>query len=84
MENHTLINVPTKLAPPDERRYRDADGLITMCVSCHRMQQPGTDNWDAVPEWEASLPDEVTGGLCVPCFQQHYARYVPKSDAAIA
>ena len=71
-------------APPDEHSYRDADGLITMCVSCHRMQRPGTDAWDSVPQWEASLPAEVTGGLCVACFQQHYARYLPQSDDAVA
>ena len=84
VENHASIKAPPTSAPPDERGYRDADGLITMCIGCHRMQQPGTDNWDAIPRWEASPPDQVTGGLCVPCFQEHYARYLPHSDEAVA
>lgn len=84
LENHSLVAAPADLAPPDERRYRDADGLITMCVACHRMQRPGTEEWDRIPQWESSPPSEVTGGLCVSCFQQHYARYLPKSDDAVA
>ena len=84
VENHASIEAPPKPAPPDERRYRDVDGLITMCIGCHRMQQPGTDDWDAIPQWEASPPDQVTGGLCVPCFQEQYARYRPWADEAVA
>lgn len=83
-ENHPSFEAPPKPAPPDQRGYRDVDGLITMCVGCHCFQQPGTDNWDAIPQWEASPPDQVTGGLCVACFQEHYARYLPHSDEAVA
>ena len=84
VENHASIEAPPTSAPPDERGYRDADGLITMCIGCHRMQQPDTDNWDVIPQWEASPPDQVTGGLCVPCFLEQYARYLPRSDEAVA
>ena len=82
--DHNAIEPPPGLAPPDERSYRDADGLITMCVACHRMQRPGTELWDRIPLWEANPPPDVTGGLCVACFQQHYARYLPQSDDAVA
>ena len=84
LDTHSYVESSVDLSTQDRHRYQDADGLITMCVSCHRMQRPGTEEWDRVPQWEASPPAEITGGICVACFQQHYARYLPTSDDSVA
>ena len=84
MEEDHSFTMAADLAAPDESSYRDADGLITMCVACHRMQLPGTEQWDAVPKWESSPPDQVTGGRCSACFAEHFSRYLPKVDDEVA
>jgi hypothetical protein len=84
LENNSRIESPPFDPVPEERAYRDANGLITMCVACHRMQRPETEQWDRIPEWETSPPDQVTGGLCTACFQEHYARYLPVVDDDVA
>ncbi len=58
----------------DEARYR-RDGIIPMCSNCRRVQAVGAvDRWDWVPSWVASLPPDVSHGLCPQCAQVFLAQ----------
>lgn len=56
-----------------EDRYRDADGIITMCCHCRRTKRPsGLEIWDWAPDFLRAPPRNVSHGLCGPCVQLHY------------
>jgi len=81
---HELTNQDVAPSVLDLSVYRDSHGLIAMCVACRRVQRPGTDQWDEVPELEQAPLDEITGGLCVPCFERHLARYSASQSEQVA
>jgi hypothetical protein len=61
------------VAPAGEYAYRNAEGLITQCSHCRRVQR--TDerpHWDWVPEWVSDMPPETSHGLCPLCFDYYY------------
>jgi hypothetical protein len=60
-------------AAPEDRAYRDDDGLITQCSHCRRVQRPRSrDLWDWVPAWVADMPGDVSHGLCPFCYDFYY------------
>ncbi len=58
---------------PEESLYLDEHGLILQCGYCRRIQRSdGSERWEWIPEWVENQPDNVTGGLCVPCYQTRF------------
>lgn len=59
------------VAPSLEETYRNAHGLILMCMYCRRTQRAGvsTDQWDWVEDYAAQMPARVTHGLCKQCLE---------------
>lgn len=53
-----------------ERTYRDASGLILMCMYCNRTRRSGTsDRWDWVEPYTVQMPAGVTHGICQQCLR---------------
>jgi|SRR5579859_1037959 len=54
---------------PSEQTYRDANGLILMCMYCRRTQRPSheSDQWDWVRAFAERKPARVTHGICKTC-----------------
>jgi len=68
---------------PTESLYLDKDGLILQCGYCRRVQQSGgSRKWDWVPSWVDEQPENVTGGLCIPCYQTRFPE-APPSERAV-
>lgn len=66
--------------PPNEEWYCDSNGMIVQCVHCRRIRRPAMDAvWDWVPAWVYSNPDNVSHGLCEPCFGYFYPKGIPRS-----
>ncbi len=58
---------------PGGALYREADGLITQCSHCRRVQRiDGTREWDWVPEYVARPPPTISHGLCNLCVEYYY------------
>lgn len=56
-----------------EEKYRNKNGFITQCSHCRRTQRvDGVDQWDWVPAWVAESPNNISHGLCKPCFDYYY------------
>lgn len=58
-------------AQPSEQTYRDANGLILMCMYCLRTQRPSheSDRWDWVRAFAQRRPARVTHGICKKCLE---------------
>ncbi len=57
---------------PDERRYRNARGVIVMCSYCRRIQHPAHPaRWDWVPAWVETMPIDLSHGACPICRDFH-------------
>jgi len=75
-----VINTLLREEPSDEgnaaerlERYADADGVVTLCAHCRRVEhltEPG--RWDWVPFLLSGNPALVKPGLCQFCFAYHY------------
>lgn len=52
-----------------EKPYRDANGLIVMCMYCHRTRRvtPESDQWDLVEAYAITPPVRVSHGICKAC-----------------
>lgn len=62
-------------AQPLERTYRDASGLILMCMYCRRTRRAGTsDQWDWVEAYAVQAPARVTHGICKQCLRSALLR----------
>ncbi|MEO8801134.1 MAG: hypothetical protein ABI551_24800 [Polyangiaceae bacterium] len=54
--------------------YGEADGLITQCSHCRRVQRvDGTREWDWVPEYVARPLPTISHGLCNLCVEYYYS-----------
>ena len=55
--------------PIFDRPYRDANGLLLMCMYCHRTRRnlPNTDQWDWVEAYAADTPERTSHGICKDC-----------------
>jgi PAS domain-containing protein len=53
--------------------YRNADGLITQCSHCRRVQRADdSPRWDWVPAWVSDPLPETSHGLCPFCYDYYY------------
>jgi hypothetical protein len=53
----------------DDQAYT-RDGFIRMCSNCRRVSAIGAnERWDWVPAYVSAMPDNVSHGLCPPCFE---------------
>jgi hypothetical protein len=77
---HTLVSVG-ELAELRGRRpsatpYRDANGMVTQCSHCRRVQvaaaPPAQSDWHHVPAFIKRAPPGTTHGICPICFMYHY------------
>jgi hypothetical protein len=52
-----------------DQPYRDANGLIVMCMYCHctRRVLPDLDQWDWVEEYAVTTPASTSHGICAAC-----------------
>jgi hypothetical protein len=64
-------------------RYTNAEGMIVQCCHC-RMTRRRDDRhtWDWVPSFVERQPDNLSHGLCQPCFRLHYPILAARWDAA--
>ncbi len=63
---------------PDENRYSDSRGLITMCAHCRKTRRvPEPETWDWVPEYvgPGAPRTRITHGLCGPCMAYFYPEF---------
>lgn len=59
--------------PPLTAVYQTAGGVIEMCMHCRRTRRrEESDIWDWVPEFLATLPGNVSHGLCPTCLHYYY------------
>lgn len=60
--------------PPNAAAYFDANGIVTQCSHCRRVQHLGEiDRWDWIRNWVDDFPRETSHGVCTPCFRFHYS-----------
>lgn len=54
-----------------ERLYRDANGLILMCMYCQWTRRAGSvpEQWDWVETYAVQMPVRVTHGICKRCLR---------------
>jgi hypothetical protein len=58
--------------------YRDANGVIGMCMHCRRTRRSDDpDVWDWVPDFLSAPPDNISHGLCSMCFSYYYPQMNP-------
>lgn len=68
-------------AQPVERTYRDARGLILMCMYCQRTRRIGTsDQWDWVETYAVQMPARVTHGICKQCLRAALSAASPSGN----
>ncbi|MDO9019914.1 MAG: hypothetical protein Q8S73_15435 [Deltaproteobacteria bacterium] len=57
-----------------------ADGIIVLCSHCRRVRNPaGLRRWDWVPAYVRSPPENVSHGLCEPCYEFYWGT-LPEDD----
>ena len=54
-----------------EAHYRDSNGLLVMCSNCRRTKIGSVERWDWVPDFVDTPPNQVTHGLCQPCYEYY-------------
>jgi len=52
-----------------DQAYRDANGLILMCMYCHRARRnlPDSDQWEWVEAYATATPTRTSHGICKNC-----------------
>gem|GEM_PF-7135292 len=51
---------------------------IVQCIHCRRTKRPTAgSNWDWIPEWINSFPENTSHGLCEPCYGYFYPQGSP-------
>jgi hypothetical protein len=77
---HSLVSA-ADIAGPRRRRpsaapYRDANGMVTQCAHCRRVQvataQLAEPDWHHVPAFIKLAPPRTTHSLCPICFMYHF------------
>lgn len=64
--------------PTPDYPYRDAFGLVVMCMHYHRTRRPAPEErWEIVPAFTKKRPSKVSDGICPECLEKHYP---PRSD----
>jgi len=62
--------------------YRDHQGLLHMCAHCRRFRrEDSSGNWDWISAYVASLPENVSHGLCPICYEYHFPRRDTRLEA---
>lgn len=60
-------------SPPQrsDQLYRDANGLITICMWCHRTRRnpEETNQWDWVEAYATTAPVRASHGICERCLE---------------
>jgi len=60
-------------------RYTSAQGFIVQCSHCRRVERADASGiWDWVPEWVQRVPDNLSHGLCRPCFEYYFKFRTPQ------
>jgi hypothetical protein len=72
--NLDLASTTLRMNPPFEEDYRNALGMIVMCMYCRKTQcnSPGGQQWVLVKEFLGKPPDGVSHGLCPECLDKQY------------
>lgn len=74
-EGLLLVHTPIVEGPHDSAGapiapYRDAHGLVHVCMHCRRTRRLDGTGWDWVPE--ALVVPEVSHGICGPCCAYYF------------
>ncbi len=57
----------------DSQALRQGNGLIMMCCHCRKTRLPNAvDSWVWIPDLVRSMPQGVSHGICLACFEIHY------------
>ena len=66
------VSSRASIAKPFDSKYRDANGLITMCMYCRRTRRslPSHDRWDFVDAYARSAPARTSHGICKACLER--------------
>jgi hypothetical protein len=71
------------VAKPFDEMYRDANGLVTMCMYCRRTRRslPSHDHWDFVEAYAIAAPARTSHGICRACLESVEQGLVETSTA---
>jgi hypothetical protein len=86
VEHHLVVEHPHDSSrephPLVLENYASAEGLITQCCHCRMLRRADDPHtWDWVPSVLDNPPDNVSHGLCPPCFRSYYPELVAAWDA---
>lgn len=75
---HQALSSGASTAKPFDQLYRDANGLITMCMYCRRTRRclPSPDRWDYVEAYATLAPARTSHGICKACLESVETRGV--------
>lgn len=80
---NSLFKTSTQRRPaqaPVEGTYCDENGMIVQCVHCRRIRRPSLEAvWDWVPAWVYEHPENMSHGLCEPCYGYFYPNGLPRA-----
>lgn len=65
----------------DDARFRGTNGLVVMCCHCRRTRRAVSEGWDWVPDYLASMPSQVSTGICPACYLYFYPDVFAKRAA---
>jgi hypothetical protein len=69
-----LLFCASSAMPYSEADYRDAHGVIVMCMHCRRTRRetPEGEVWERVDEHLSKRPRNVSDGICHECLEEYY------------
>ena len=68
-----LVEMPHDRTAHDPSPRYERSGVISMCSHCRRVRRAGEpEAWDWVPAYVTPIADNVSHGLCPPCYRYYY------------
>ena len=59
---------------PLDDLYRNEYGIATQCSHCRKVRRIDCpDQWDFIPDWVKSMPENLSHGLCKTCLGFYYS-----------
>ncbi len=64
-----MLRISRDRVRASDQLYRDADGLLMICMYCHRTRRNLSDEWDWVEAYATAVPARASHGICKACFE---------------
>lgn len=62
-----MLHITAERAESSDQLYRDANGLIMICMYCHRTRRNLSDQWDWVEAYASGMAARASHGICKAC-----------------